>query len=110
YGKEMLEAVVTAKPLAIKGFGLADLTQKEATEIDTEKLRESAKGGKSSGVDWAEHEIEITTVDASAPPPKPAAKRVGVFVGVGKYTHLPANKQLPVCPAHGPRAAETLQK
>jgi hypothetical protein len=111
FGKELLKAVVATKPIAAKGFEIAALTKQDATEIDTEKLRDFARSVKADGGDWAEHEIEITTADPAAAAPKKAGpKRVGLFVGVGKYTHLPANKQLPVCPADAKQAAEAFKK
>jgi hypothetical protein len=98
FGKEVLLAVLTRQPLKVKGLEVENLTKKEVNEIDFAKVKEAHAALKDAPSEWAEHSIELTTVAASAPPP-PAArpeKRVGLFVGVGRYScqKIP---QVPVC-------------
>jgi hypothetical protein len=110
YGKEVLLAVVTRKPLTVKGLAVEDLIKKEVTEIDFARVREAHTALVKAGPgEWAEHSIELTSVDANAPAPvtgKP--KRVALCVGIGKYKSQAIN-DVPIC-SRGARDVAALLK
>ena len=85
YGKEVLKALVSTKLLDVAGLRPEDLTKKDVTEIDPAKIGEILPVVKDAPAQWAEHAVEVTTVDPKTPPTTKKERRVGLFVGVGKY-------------------------
>lgn len=108
YGKEVLLALVTRQPLKVPGLEIENLVEKEVTEIDLAKLKEANTALlKGPAGEWAEHSIQLTTVDPKSPAPVARTeKRVALCVGVGKYKS-PVINDVPVC-ARGARDMATL--
>jgi hypothetical protein len=105
-GKELLKAVVTKKPL--EAFGGVALNNRggatSVSRVQFRKLMVEASTGRTAGDDapaggdlrrpedfkkyldqageWAEHNTEVITSEEKAP----AEKRVGLFVGISKYS------------------------
>jgi hypothetical protein len=94
FGDEVLKAIVT----------------KERLSIDTKELRESAmtevaySGVKTAIVEgvgrdatkWAEHSVTFKTVAKDNVAAMPGPRRVGLFIGLGKYSDT-AIRPLPAC-------------
>lgn len=115
FGAEWLRAVVTRDPLpdllpdaAGKALFAPDaLTKGIATRLDADQFGKALKDVGVTGrpaadpaaerrqARVAEHEVEIRTVAKDAPQPAARPRRVGVFVGVGKY----ADPKVPALPA-----------
>jgi hypothetical protein len=108
FGSELLKAVVALKPLTIEGLEVPRLAQKEATEVNLGQLRALSAAIKANPSDMAEHEVEITTVAPGAAPAAPKERRVGLYVGIGKYKS-PGTSPLPVCPTDVRTAAAEMK-
>jgi hypothetical protein len=101
-GRELLKAVVTAKPL--QEFGKVSLSARggataitrgqyermmaeaatgtaAGNEGDLQHRRENFKQYLRQAGEWAEHDIEVVTAEDRAP----QERRVGLFVGISKY-------------------------
>ena len=95
FGKELLYAIVSEKPLAVEQLGVKSLTKNVMTDINLEKLgRDIQKGievvGNSSAInpnEVAEHSVSITTVEKrdDIDATKPQHQRIGLFIGISKY-------------------------
>jgi uncharacterized caspase-like protein len=131
-GKELVKAIVTLKPL--KTLSLEELKQKQVSKGNMKRLvveamtgevaagsdpsleqaRQDAQQGKATQ-QWAEHNVEITTVAAEQPDPaqqvnngKP--QRVGLFIGISQYQDKENIRQLSCCHLDAQQMADALQK
>ena len=100
--------MVTRQPLKVQGLELENLTKKDVTEVDIAKVREAQAALKNTPGEWAEHHVEMTTVAPAAAPAPKLAKRIGLFVGVGKYVD-PNIRAEPACPNGARTMAEVMK-
>jgi hypothetical protein len=131
-GKELVKAIVTLSPLKalnpnqLKGKQVSTANMKrlvvEAMTGETppagadpsiENARQSAQQDKAQ--QWAEHNVDITTVAAGAPDPaqqvnngKP--QRVGLFVGISQFQDKENIRQLTCCHIDAQQMADAMQK
>jgi hypothetical protein len=98
FGREVLKALVAARPLSAKELELGSLTEGAPRSVSEKGVRDACvELNTTPARDWAEHQVELTTVQRreSSEPDKKAA-RFGVVVGVAKYRDS-AIPQLPAC-------------
>jgi uncharacterized caspase-like protein len=126
-GRELVKAIVTLKPLKtlsldeLKGKQVSTLNMKrlvvEAMTGETptgsdpsiEKARQSPQQGPAAQ-QWAEHQVEITTVAANVNPAQqnPDKQRVGLFIGISAFQDENIH-QLSCCHIDAKKMAEAMQ-
>jgi len=72
YGREVLKAVVTLKPIRPSHLGVKSLITREVTPL---KLPAA----------WAEHHVQVTTIPAGKTPEARRRRRVALLVGISRY-------------------------
>ncbi|MCS7237122.1 MAG: caspase family protein [Thermoguttaceae bacterium] len=81
FGREILWAVVTERPLDLKSFDPAKVRERTTTGVDFRELKSVVVERKPAT--WAEHEVEIETYPTS--PKQTGPRRVALLIGVGKF-------------------------
>jgi hypothetical protein len=85
YGREVLQAVVSLEPLKVRGLEWEVLTRGDRTALSLAKIKEVFATVKDQPAHWAEHHLEILTVDPGTTMPTAQRRRVGVFIGISEY-------------------------
>jgi hypothetical protein len=111
FGREVLKAIVTPRPVKAldpEAKGRAVLLGGNAVALDAGQIKEAFDEvrSKNPSADWAEHHVILITVPRGAAPAA-GPKRVGVFIGVGRYKspHIPTLK---VCDDDARQLAEVM--
>ncbi len=94
FGDEVLKAIVTKERLSID---TKELRESAATEIAYSGVKAAiVEGVGRDAAKWAEHSVTFKTVAKDNVAAMPGPRRIGLFIGLGKYSD-PAIRPLPAC-------------
>ncbi|HPP54202.1 MAG TPA: caspase family protein, partial [Thermoguttaceae bacterium] len=109
FGREILKAVVSLKPLDPHLWGVKSLNDLDVTPLDPDQAKKVLDTLQQTPGEWAEHEVHLFTLSPDKLPQPLKSQRIAVLIGFGHYQD-PAIRDLKVGDQDAKAMAQLLQR